>query len=237
MLYILQVPEEHHTLHQVALTNAELMDIFKCADQFPGSSQGSDIPHHTHYAGSSQHSNIPHTQPTCTHSTWRSHPSKIPHSQPTPTHSARSSQPSLTQPTNSAGSFQQSSFPLPTHSTVPNSPITEEQIFQRHSYIAQIWKLTLLPHQPGRSPTCSGCRQKVFKEQEVHIAVCGLYIPKNATFCVPRTFRFCLNPICISHKPIASNLTVPPTRIIMDPDMPITREHISMALNFGIDIE
>ena len=32
MLYILQVPKEHHTLHQVAL---ELMDIFKCADQFP----------------------------------------------------------------------------------------------------------------------------------------------------------------------------------------------------------
>jgi len=173
-------------------------------------------------------SHIPHTHPTCTHSAWRSHPSKIPHSQPTPTHSARSSQPSLTQPTNSAGSSQQSSFPLPTHSTVPNSPITEEQIFQRHSYIAQVWKLTLLPHQPGRSPTCSGCRQKVFKEHEVHIAVCGLYIPKNATFCVPRTFHFCLNPICISHKPIASNLTVPPTRIIMDPDMPITREHISI---------
>jgi len=175
MLYILQVPEEHQTFHQVALANAEFMDIFKCVDQFPGSSQGSDIPHHTHYAGSSQHSNIPHTQPTCTHSAWRSHPSKIPHSQPTPTHSAQSSQPSLTQPTNSAGSSQQSSFPLPTHSTVPNSPITEEQIFQRHSYIAQIWKLTLLPHQPGPSPTCSGCRQ-VFIEQEVHIAWLTIYI-------------------------------------------------------------
>ena len=150
--------------HQVALTNAELMDIFKCADQFPGSSQGSDIPYHTHYAGSSQ-------------------PSKIPHSQPDHTHSARSSQPSLTQSTNSAGSSQQSRFLLPTHSTVPNSPITEEQIFQQHSYIAQIWKLTLLPYQPGQSHTCSGCRQ-VFKEQEVHVAVCGLYIPKNATFCL-----------------------------------------------------
>jgi len=179
MLYILQVPEEHQTFHQVALANAEFMDIFKCVDQFPGSSQGSDIPYHTHYAGSSQHSSHSaylHTLCLEISAFKTSLQSAYPHTL------CWSSQPSLTQPTNSAGSSQQSSFSLPTHSTVSNSPITEEKIFQRHSYIAQIWKLTLLPHQPGPSPTCSGCRQ-VFIEQEVHIAwLIYIYIPKKLPF-------------------------------------------------------
>ena len=150
MLYILQVPEEDPTLHQVAFTNAELTVILKGAEQFhhqptnlAGRSQH-PRPNPTNLAGRSQHprpnpTNLAgrsqHPRPNPTNLAGRSqHPRPNPtnlagrsqHPRPNPSNLAGSSQHPRPNPTNLAGSSQHPR-PQPTnragssqHSSVPH---------------------------------------------------------------------------------------------------------------------
>ncbi len=125
-----------------------------------------------------------------------------------------------------------------TRSTRVNAPgLTEQEIFGKQPPIPDEWKLTLLHKQPGRAPTCAGSRQKLFTQNDLHISVLGYYIPQNTSFCVARTFRFCVNLNCISTKPLGSNLDVPPSCVLTDSNCHLTQEHITQAINADIPLQ
>ena len=44
----------------------------------------------------------------------------------------------------------------------------------------------------------------------------ALYVPQNTEVCVERVYYFCVDLRCISHKPIGSNLSTPPSSVEVD---------------------
>ena len=98
----------------------------------------------------------------------------------------------------------------------------------------QDWKITKL--KSDSSALCAGCKASAMVKGRLCIIVHGLYVPGPLMKAVPRKYYFCAMSSCVSKKPYASNLRVPPANVLLDYEQEFSQAEMATLRSRGFNV-
>jgi predicted nucleic acid-binding Zn finger protein len=120
--------------------------------------------------------------------------------------------------------------------TIVLTAIEMDSIFEskRSCEPQQVWHVAKKNERLRAS--CCSCKSAMLAGK-LFVCVKGLYIPRGQRFATPRQFYFCADLHCLSQKPFASNLVVPPTVISVGPNSELSPADVALIESRGLPIK
>ena len=84
--------------------------------------------------------------------------------------------------------------------------------------------------------SCCSCKSTM-PPGKIFVYVKGLYIPRGKRFAIIRQFYFCADLNCLTKKPLASNLHVPPNVITVRADSQLSPADIALVRSRELPIK